>query len=395
MRLYYITCEALDPRSVAMIHTDAICNNLTILGHSVLLFAPNSGEFEEKSYQVKSISTPRKAVSVFFQIKLFFRLRREIRNNRSDIIYIRNSQLLFMPAIVSRIFKIPLILEANGKILEEIRQVKSSFLSRILLAVGIYKFIESFNVKTAKKIIVVTEGIKEYFVENYKTSPDKIEVVANGVDTEFFKPMAVAEARRQIGLSNVCVSLTNTEPIYIGYTGSFYSWQGLRYIAEAAKIVAGKRLEAKFLIVGSGDERDYLTSFVKDNNLENSIEIRPAVSHDLVPLYTNALDICLCYPTKFRAGATSPFKVYQYLACGKAVILADIDGMREEFGDAVSYVEPESSSALAEKIISLIDDAESRKRLGSLGRQFVEQGRSWRAVAEKIERICEKAIKRL
>ncbi len=385
MKIFYITSCFLDSRSVETIHTDAVCRSLASMGgHNVLLFAPNSKEFESETYKINSISTPKIAVSVFFQLRLFFCLCRDIRSNRPDIIYIRNSQLLFIPAIVSKIFRVPSVLEANGKILDEEKQRRLSLLGRVLSALKILRFIESFNVKSAKKIIAVTEGIKEYFVKNYKTLPAKIEVVANGVDIEALKPIESSDVRAQLNLDK--------DSIYIGYIGSFYSWQGLRYIAKASKIVIGKRPDAKFLIVGNGDERDYLTSFVKNNKLENSIEISPAISHNLVPLYVNAFDICLCYPNKFRAGATSPFKVYEYLACAKPVLLSDIAGMREEFGDTVLYVEPESPEVLAKNIISLIDDKHERERLGKLGRVFVEQGLSWKEVTHKIVEICQLVI---
>ena len=72
------------------------------------------------------------------------------------------------------------------------------------------------------------------------------------------------------------------------------------------------------------------------------MQFLPPIPHDQVPDHLAALDICLCYPTRFRENTTSPFKVYEYLACGKAVVLADLAGMREEFGDVVAYAEPEA-----------------------------------------------------
>src|SRR5439155_22286318 len=144
------------------------------------------------------------------------------------------------------------------------------------------------------------------------------------------------------------------------YIGSLYPWQGLHYIVEAAASVLATRDDTKFLILGKGDELPTLTALVEEAGISDSVTILPPVGHDSVPDYINCLDICLCYPTRFRDNTTSPLKVYEYLACGKAVILADIKGMREAFADTVDYAEPEDSAALAERILHLLDDARSR-----------------------------------
>jgi glycosyltransferase involved in cell wall biosynthesis len=52
------------------------------------------------------------------------------------------------------------------------------------------------------------------------------------------------------------------------------------------------------------------------------------------------------------------------------------------------YAEAESPITLADAISKLIEDENLRERLGAAGRSFVENGRSWRAVAEKISALC-------
>ena len=86
---------------------------------------------------------------------------------------------------------------------------------------------------------------------------------------------------------------------------------------------------------------------------------------------------------RFRDGATSPFKVYEYLACGKPVLSSDLASIRSEFGDVLTYIEPESAVALAEAIRNAAVDPQLGPR-AQAGRRFVETGHSWQAVASAI-----------
>ncbi len=383
MNVYYITDIVLDNTTVHTIHITEICTGLVALGNSLTLYAPSTTKFQptDRKYYVNFILTPHWMLSVFYQIHLFFRLCHDVFAHRPDVMYSRHSQHLFVPALVGRLFKIPVILEVNGKLIEETSHIANSKFERAMLLAGALRFLESFNFKLASAVIVVAAGIKNYLVQIYDINSNKITVIPNGVNTKFLTPLPVVESRVKIGLDE--------RAVYVGYIGSLHVWQGLRFIAEAARLVCAQRPNVKFLIVGDGDEAGYLSSFIKDAGLEQKIELRPAVSHELVPTYINALDICLSYPTKFRSGATSPFKVYEYLACGKPVVSSDIAGMREEFGDAVAYAAPESPEALASALISLIDDKGKRNHLGVVGRAFVEQGHSWKAVARQTMAVLD------
>lgn len=381
MNVYYVTSEILDDRSAMAVHIDEICKNLAALGHTVTLYAPVTTKFHPSiEYKTRFINTSRVLLYVIFQARLFLRLRRDISLIRPDVIYSRNDDLLFIPALIGNLFGIPTVLEVNGRLLEEVQLIDQSLVGRVLLALGVFGFLESFNVRSAAKLIAVAPGIRNYLIQRYKIKEDKVNVVLNGIDIDFFEPTDYTTARKEIGL--------DSDAIYIGYIGSFYPWQGVQYIVQAAQLVLAQRPQVKFILVGMGKETEYLRSFIKEAKLEQSIEIRPAISHNFVSTYINAFDICICYPTMFRSGSTSPFKVYEYLACGRAVVLADIGGMREEFGDAVAYVEPESAEALSKALAIMIDDKDAREQLGKRGRLFVEQGRSWRAVADRIASLC-------
>jgi len=384
--IYYVTSGILDAYKVSTIHIDEICTNFAKLKHKVVLYAPLPGSFKQPdSYQIKYCSSSRFRLIFFFQIRLFLQLLVDTFRNKPWIIYVRYNELLFVPVLIGKIVGIPVVLEINGLPIEELRRIDRTLLTRILLALGVIDFIEFINVKLASGMIVVTPGIKKYFVEKYILDQQKISVIANGVNTKLMSPLSAAESRSKLGLDE--------SVLYVGYVGSLLPWQGLRFMAEAALRVCAEHPDVNFLIVGDGEEADYLSSFIKKNGLEKRIEMRSSVSHDLVPYYINAMDICISYPDKFRNGVTSPFKIFEYLACAKPVVSSDIAGIREYFGNVLCYAEPESSESLASVLLSLIENKAVRDYLGLNGRKFVVEGHSWELVTKQILDYCQKIIK--
>jgi glycosyltransferase involved in cell wall biosynthesis len=84
-----------------------------------------------------------------------------------------------------------------------------------------------------------------------------------------------------------------------------------------------------------------------------------------------------------------PNKVFDYMAAGRAVILA-IDGvMREviESAEAGIFVPPGDSAALAEAIRSLADDPARAEAMGRNGRQHVEAYFDRLALAAQLEQL--------
>jgi glycosyltransferase involved in cell wall biosynthesis len=385
MKFYYIAGDVLDPESAQAIHIDEVCRALKRSGHAVTLYAPRRAGVEvPKSYETRFLTVPDVLSTVFFQLRLVIRVRHDMRAGKPDVIYVRHSLLLFMPVVIGKLFGVPVVLEVNGPLIEESRRVDHSAQARILRALRIFRVFESFSVRGAMRLVVVAPGIGEYLVRNYAVDPGAVVVIANGVDAAVFMPRDVTDTRLSLGLT--------PDLLYVGYVGSLNSWQGVRHMIEAAGHVLAGRDGVAFLIVGTGDERGELEALAGDMGLGATVRFLPPVAHDLVAHYVAALDICLCYPTRFRENTTSPFKVYEYLACAKAVVLADLQGMREAFGDVVAYAAPEDPRALAEQIGRLADDREERERLGARGLAFIRAEHTWARVAERLVGVAESAV---
>jgi hypothetical protein len=183
------------------VHILEVLNNLSNLGHSVSYANGEHHSFivssqkevvsqplRKKSYweKVKIIiwNSPFRGealISIYFitEIKLFLSAFRTVLRFKPDIIY-RRHELFNSEYLLSRICKIPCIVEVNGIVSYE------SEINKKLDSVSLWLInnFERHNFKRADKYIVVTPILKDILVKDYHISSSKIVVIENGANTD-------------------------------------------------------------------------------------------------------------------------------------------------------------------------------------------------------------------
>jgi glycosyltransferase involved in cell wall biosynthesis len=166
-------------------------------------------------------------------------------------------------------------------------------------------------------------------------------------------------------------------------------WQGLPFVVDALGMLDSS---VHLLLVGDGPMREELERQSDHLGLGSRVHIAGRVPHASVPGYIAASHICLNYPLRLRANGASPFKVYEYLACGRPVVSANLPGLREDFGGAVAWCDPESPESLAAAVSALLADPIRMAALEGSGVEFVEGAHTWPIVAHEISEACLRAI---
>lgn len=103
---------------------------------------------------------------------------------------------------------------------------------------------------------------------------------------------------------------------------------------------------------------------------------------DIVPYYQDA--DAILFPTIMEEGFG--FTAVEGMACGKPVIWSDQPAIREATGGIGLPIPRDDADALKGAMVTLIEDAALRAKLGREGRQFVE-ARSWAKVWERYEDV--------
>lgn len=155
---------------------------------------------------------------------------------------------------------------------------------------------------------------------------------------------------------------------YLFYPAQFWSHKNhVNLLLAAAALKSEHQLEFQVVFVGSdkGNEqfvRRFASQLKIDARFLGFIPV-----HDLVALYRGAF--ALSYVTFFGPENLPPLEAF---ALGCPVVASDVDGAREQLGDAALLVNPRDPSNIASAIKRLHDDKELRQGLIQKGRARAE-----------------------
>jgi len=216
--------------------------------------------------------------------------------------------------------------------------------------------------------IVLGSAARRFVVEDLLVSPDRVEVVINGVPEP-------AVARRTAIASG-------TQRVL--FLGNLSERKGLSNLLQALALpgFCGDRLEVT--IAGGGDVDGYRQQAVR-LGIDDFVKfVGWADQPKVAALMANA-DV-LVLPS-FDEGL--PLVILEAMANGVAVVCTPVGEIPSALADGADalFVEPGNASSIAAGLQSVLSDAELRERLEANGRQSYERRYSLNRFFESIARI--------
>ncbi len=261
---------------------------------------------------------------------------------------------------VSRLKKTPWVLEIRDLWPESIVAVGAISNPAVI---GFLERLEKGLYRRADHIVSVTRSFKRH-IQAKGTGPEKITVIRNGADLDFFRPREKENAvRKELGIEGKFVAS------YIGTHGMAH---GLDVVLDAASMLKDDP-RFVFLLVGDGAERERLVRRKKRLGLDNVIML-PQQPKKMIPLYIAASDVCLVVLKKTQLFKTVvPSKMFEAMAMARPVILG-VEGESRDLilksGSGV-YIEPENPHDLSNRLLTLANQPEALEKMGRNGREFV------------------------
>lgn len=227
-------------------------------------------------------------------------------------------------------------------------------------------------------VVAISEQTKSDIVDFYNINPEKIKVIYQSCDPQFY-------TFTEPSVINPTLIKYNLPSEYILYVGTINERKNLLGIVKALQIM-GKNAPP---LVAIGDGKKYLEeveNFVLQNNLSEKFYLRKKVDFsDMPAIYRGAA--AFVYPSFFE-GFGIP--IIEALFSGVAVVTSVDSCFAEAGGDGALYCQPSQPESIAEKINVILTNKTLREDLILRGGQHVQQflplhlAQIWRSVYEGL-----------
>lgn len=250
----------------------------------------------------------------------------------------------------------------------------ASFINKNLMweaHMGHINFFIKRLIKKKIKIVSITEGLKNFYIENGATQ-NLVHVASDGVDIDQFRISEPGEEiRKRLGLP--------ADKKIVMYVGLFDEWKGYMTALEASRLIGDENVV--FVMIGEG---------------KNSQHLRARFPHVIflgykpyseLPMNQKAADILLVPNSarfKISSHFTSPIKLFAHMASGVPIVASNLPSLKEVLDNEIAYFfTPDDPQELAQTIKTVLAqpmEAE-RKAQAALGRVA---NFSWNKRAEGI-----------
>lgn len=229
--------------------------------------------------------------------------------------------------------------------------------------------LERISFALADVSIATNESYRSIAMQRGRMAPSRIFVVRNGPNPDRMRILPSVP------------TLKHGRRYLVGYVGTMGSQDGVEYLIGAARHVINDmgRIDVHFGIVGGGPELPRLQLLANEFGISNYITFTGRVSDREMLEMLNTADICVGSDVYNEANDKSTMnKIMEYMALGKPVVQFDLTEGRISAQDASLYAIKNDRIDLARQIVALLDDPESRERMGRRGRERVERVLEWR-----------------
>lgn len=210
-----------------------------------------------------------------------------------------------------------------------------------------FKFLIPRMLRKCRAVFTVSHASRADIISTYKYPGSDIYVVPNSINTEYFYP-----------------GLVDIDSPYLLMVGARYSHKNVDELLRNSSLWIGKY---RLIVTScSGGYRKFLEKIIRKLGVEQHVEFRDYVSkEELLKLYQGCT--ALIYPSKWEGFGIPPLEA---LACGRPVIVSDIEVHKEVLGDAGIFVKLGDSEDW-QKAFAQIEDENIVKNKVILGSQRI------------------------
>ena len=344
-------------------------NNVTIVT-SFKKDKKNTYDINSRLIYLNKINLPFiKTLSHYYQHLKF--LNKDIDPKWMDAVFVNSNNLFLLKKLIRLrdYFSFKLVLDIRSL------PVESNYLKKKMNNLFFKKSLE-IAANHFDGVTYITHEMKRYCENRYNLPKHKAAIWSSGVDTEMFKP------------SNL---FNSSERFRFMYHGPVTSRRGVINVVKALDRLREYNIE--FFLLGSGKGLLEIKSLVYKLGLENKVSFHNRVPLKEVPKYINSVSAgILPFPQWSGWNTSSPIKLFEYLACGKPVIVTKIPAHINVLNGKcfAFWAETSSPDSIAKAILEAYNSKNNFGEYGKEARNFVEKNYSWEKQLSELEKFLKK-----
>ncbi len=307
-------------------------------------------------------------------VKLFIKTYRWLKGQDVDLVHSHRYKENIIGSLAAKIGGIHHIIRTYHGMPEPFGGFKNiKYKSYIFLDYLISKLL-------VQQIITVSFEMKKKL--SRRLGSKKITSIPNSVNLDSLKIEKSPQRVREIlGLDEDCR--------IIGSAGRLVPIKGYQVFLKAAQLIKRKQSRVKFLIVGDGPEKLNLEKLADELKISEDF-LFPGYREDILDII-NAMDIFVL--TSFHEGI--PMVLLEAMSLEKSIVATKVGGIPEVVTDQISgtLVGPNDPEGLAKKSLYLLQNKETREKMGSEAKRRIKESFTAERMAQRVSEIYQSMVR--
>lgn len=269
--------------------------------------------------------------------KAIININKLIKKYNPDLIYVQSSKAGALGRIANLVIRKPIIYNPHGWAFNmEVSKIKKY----------IYILIEKILANITNYIIAISEQEKQSALYNKICSKEKIKVIFNGIDIEAYDKSKIANYnfREKYKIPK--------DAVVFGMVGRISKQKSPDIFIKSAAKIKQQILNAFFVIVGDGDNREEIELLINELGLKESVLITGWVDNTYE--YINTFDVAMLLSRWEGFGLA----IAEYMISNKPVIATNVDAIPNLIEDNVTglLVSVDCIEEVVEKAMLIFED---------------------------------------
>ena len=358
------------------VHVILLSAGLRPLGYETRLIvgreSPREGNMLDLAAQ-RDVACERMAglgreIAPLADLRALLGLHRVFRAWRPTIVHTHTAKAGLLGRVAARAARVPIVVHTyHGHVLH-------GYFSKTQTAV--FRWLETWLARFADALVAVSESVKQDLVGLGVAPSDRIRVVPLGLDLAHLDgDLPRGMLRREAGIED--------DAPLVGMVGRLVPIKDVPTFLAAACLVRERRPEARFALVGDGEERANLEAECRRRGLEGSLTFFGWRS-DLAAIYGD-LDVVV----NASRNEGTPVALIEALAAARPVVATRVGGTPDLLGDESfgRLVPPGEPAALADAIVDTLNQSEAARRRALAGREYVRERHSVARLVRDVDAL--------